>query len=62
MIVPILRKKEIIFFCTSELLRQSIHDNEQQQIHLKKRENIHNQTKRKYEELYDAYSKLKDTW
>ncbi|CAF0885968.1 unnamed protein product [Rotaria sordida] len=43
-----------------DLLRQSVHDNEQQQIHLKKREEIHNQTKRKYEELYKAYIKLKD--
>ncbi|CAF0903450.1 unnamed protein product [Adineta steineri] len=43
-----------------DLLRQSVHDNEQQQIHLKKREEVHNQTKRKYEELYKAYMKLKD--
>jgi len=43
-----------------DLLRQSVHDNEQQQIHLRKREEIHNQTKRKYEELYKAYMKLKD--
>ena len=44
----------------SELLRQSVHDNEQQQIHLRKREDVHNQTKRKYEDLYKAYMKLKE--
>ena len=49
-------------FSSSDLLRQSVHDNEQQQIHLRKREEIHNQTKRKYEELYKAYMKLKDNW
>ncbi|CAF1546790.1 unnamed protein product, partial [Rotaria sp. Silwood1] len=43
-----------------DLLRQSVHDNEQQLIHIRKREEIHNQTKRKYEELYKAYIKLKD--
>ncbi|CAF3889052.1 unnamed protein product [Rotaria magnacalcarata] len=43
-----------------DLLRQSLHDNEQQQIQLKKREDVHSQTKRKYEELYKAYIKLKD--
>lgn len=50
------------YFSSSDLLRQSVHDNEQQQIHLRKREEIHNQTKRKYEELYKAYMKLKDNW
>lgn len=50
------------FLSISELLRQSVHDNEQQQVHLKKREDVHNQTKRKYEELYRAYMKLKDSW
>lgn len=49
-------------FFSSDLLRQSVHDNEQQQIHLRKREDVHNQTKRKYEELYKAYMKLKDNW
>lgn len=43
-----------------DLLRQSVHDNEQQQIQLRKREDVHNQTKRKYEELYRSYMKLKD--
>lgn len=46
---------------SSDLLRQSLHDNEQQQIHIKKREDVHNQTKRKYEDLYKAYMKLKDS-
>jgi len=50
------------FLFSSDLLRQNVHDNEQQQIHLRKREDIHNQTKRKYEELYKAYMKLKDNW
>ncbi|CAF4409613.1 unnamed protein product, partial [Rotaria socialis] len=43
-----------------DLLRQSVHDNEQQQIQLKKREDVHSQTKQKYEEVYKAYIKLKD--
>ena len=52
----------IFIYLSSDLLRQSVHDNEQQQIHSKKREEVHNQTKRKYEELYKAYMKLKDNW
>ena len=44
----------------SELLRQSVHDNEQQQIHLRKREDAHQQLKHKYEDLYKIYTKLKD--
>ncbi|UJR15247.1 hypothetical protein I4U23_002202 [Adineta vaga] len=43
-----------------DLLRQTVHDNEQQQIHSKKREETHNQMKRKYEDLYKSYMKLKD--
>ncbi|CAF0983980.1 unnamed protein product [Adineta ricciae] len=43
-----------------DLLRQTVHDNEQQQIHSKKREEAHSQMKRKYEELYKGYMKLKD--
>lgn len=47
-------------FLFSELLRQSVVDNQQQQIHLRKREDAHQQTKRKYEDLYKAYNRLKD--